>query len=98
MRVTFTTGRRHGFDRDLELMNKAFVREPDLDGPTYCPRCGSLATQVGSAAMDAHCRPEVRSRLRDAGWFCPYPQCQVVYFNHLEATISVDELLGPIYP
>lgn len=79
-------------------MNKAFVREPDLDGRAYCPRCGSLGVRVGAAAMDTHCREEVRGRIREAAWFCAYPRCEVAYFNTLEAVILVDELRSSIYP
>ncbi|MFO0913899.1 MAG: hypothetical protein U0795_13150 [Pirellulales bacterium] len=79
-------------------MNKAFLREPDLDGATYCPRCGSLGTPVGTATMDAHCRPESRSRLQETAWFCPYQRCDVAYFNQLETVITVAELQQPIYP
>lgn len=79
-------------------MNKAFVREPELDGRGYCPRCGSLGSRVGAAAMDTHCRPEFRGRIRDAAWFCSYPRCDVAYFNSLESIIHVNELKNPIYP
>ncbi len=48
--------------------------------------------------MDTHCRDEVRSRIREAAWFCPYPKCDVAYFNTLDVVITVDELRGPIYP
>jgi len=79
-------------------MNKAFVREPEMDGRAYCPRCGSLGTEVGGAAIEAHCRTEVLGRIRESGWFCSYPRCDVVYFNQLEVTITTEEIQGPIYP
>jgi hypothetical protein len=79
-------------------MNKAFVREPELDGRAYCPRCGSLGSRVGAAAMDTHCLPEVRGRIREGAWFCAYARCEVAYFNQFEATILVRELRGPIHP
>lgn len=53
---------------------------------------------MGAAAMDAHCRDEVRSRIREAAWFCSYPKCDVAYFNTLDVVIGVEELRAPIYP
>lgn len=79
-------------------MNKAFVREPEFDGRAYCPRCGSLGTPVGTAALDTHIRPEARSRMADSAWFCAYPPCEVAYFNLFESVIRVDELYGPVTP
>lgn len=79
-------------------MNKAFVREPDDDGRAYCPRCKSLGTSVGAGALETHIRPESRGKLQEAAWFCPFPHCEVAYFNQLETVVTVDELNGPIYP
>ena len=79
-------------------MNKAFVREPDDDGRAYCPRCGSLGVPVESGPLDTHIRPESRSKMRDAAWFCNYPRCDVAYFNQFDAVVTIDELNGPIYP
>lgn len=79
-------------------MNKAFVREPEFDGRAFCPRCGALGTPVGTAALDAHIRPEARGRLTDAAWFCTYPPCEVAYFNLFESVVTTDELNGPVTP
>jgi hypothetical protein len=79
-------------------MNKAFVREPEFDGRAFCPRCGALGTPVGAATLDAHIRPEARSRLADAAWFCSYPSCTVAYFNLFESVVTTDELNGPVTP
>jgi hypothetical protein len=79
-------------------MNKAFVREPDDDGRAYCPRCQSLGVPVGAGPLDTHIRPESRGKLQESAWFCPFPRCEVAYFNQLEAIVTVDDLNAPIYP
>ena len=79
-------------------MNKAFVREPDLDGRAYCPRCGTLGVPVGAEPMDAHIRQESRARMHGAAWFCSFARCEVAYFNLLEMVVVMDELKAPIYP
>jgi len=79
-------------------MNKAFVREPEFDGRAYCPRCGSLGTQVGGAALDTHIRAELRGKMGDTAWFCAYPPCEVAYFNLFESVVTVGELNGPVTP
>jgi len=79
-------------------MNKAFVREPDDDGRRHCPRCESLGVPVQSGPLDRHVRPEVRSRIGGAAWFCSYPPCAVAYFDGFLSQIAVDELLHPVYP
>jgi hypothetical protein len=79
-------------------MNKAFVREPDFDGRAYCPRCGALGVPVEHGPLDAHIRPEARSKLGDTGWFCAFTRCDVAYFNLFDATVLLDELKAPVYP
>ncbi len=79
-------------------MNKAFVREPESDGRAYCPRCGMLGVPVGAGPLDTHIRPESRAKMHDAAWFCPFPRCDVAYFNEFEAIVTVNELKSPIYP
>jgi hypothetical protein len=79
-------------------MNKAFIREPEDDGRAYCPRCKSLGVPVESGPLDTHIRPESRGKIRDAGWFCGFPRCDVAYFNQFEAIVVMDELTAPVYP
>lgn len=79
-------------------MNKAFVREPELDGRAYCPRCGSLGTPVSSAVLDRFVQQESRPRLGDAAWFCEFARCEVVYFDPLESCVVTGELQSPVYP
>jgi len=79
-------------------MNKAFVREPDVDERGYCPRCGTLGMPVMSGPMDRHIRPETRAKLGDMAWFCGFERCDVAYFNLFEAIVALDELIGSVYP
>lgn len=79
-------------------MNKAFVREPDQTGPANCPRCGSLGTTVGAATLDAWLNPAARRMMPDTANFCPFPRCEVVYFDHFERVITADEVERPVYP
>jgi hypothetical protein len=79
-------------------MNKAFVREPEDDGRAYCPRCRSLGLAVEAGPLDTHIRPEFRSKLREAAWFCNFPRCDVAYFNDFDVIVRIDELNAPVYP
>ena len=79
-------------------MNKAFVREPEDDGRGFCPYCGSLGTPVDAGPLDTHIRPESRRKMRDAAWFCGFPQCEVAYFNQFDSVVLMDELKAPVYP
>lgn len=79
-------------------MNKAFVREPDDTGQAYCPRCRSLGVAVPEATLAAHLRPEALKELADTAWFCPFPTCEVAYFDLFERVATVDALRQPAYP
>lgn len=78
-------------------MNKAFIREQD-QAVEHCPRCGSLGQPVGRVTLDAHIPPSLRADLADTAVFCPYPQCEVGYFDAFERTITTDALAKPVYP
>lgn len=78
-------------------MNKAFVREQD-QAVEHCPRCGSLGQPVGRVTLDAHIPPPLRADLAETAVFCPYPQCEVAYFDAFERTITADALQHPVYP
>jgi hypothetical protein len=79
-------------------MNKAFVREPEFDGRAYCPRCGTLGTAVGEAALDRHVQPRSQTRLGESAWFCGFARCDVAYFDLLERVVEVGELRQAVYP
>jgi hypothetical protein len=79
-------------------MNKAFVREPEPDGRAFCPLCGSLGYPVDRAVLDRFIRPDARSTLGDAAWFCGFARCDAAYFNLFNAVVGVEELNQPVYP
>jgi len=79
-------------------MNKAFVREPDDTGERHCPRCGSLGIGVGPVTLDSFLTPEARSQLSESAFFCPFPKCEVAYFDLFERTAPVSALVRPAYP
>lgn len=78
-------------------MNKAFVREPDATN-SYCPRCGSLGQPVLPETWHAQTRPEVWSQVSEAASFCSHATCDVAYFDDMERSISVSDLVRPVYP
>ena len=78
-------------------MNKAFVREPD-QADEHCPRCGSLGQAVGRVTLESHLPPEARGQLSDFACFCPYPPCEVAYFDMFERVVPISALLRPVYP
>ena len=79
-------------------MNKAFIKEPDDTGQRHCPRCGSLGTAVQLETLQAHLTPEALRNLSDAAYFCPYPRCDVVYFDAFDRQATTDVLLHGVYP
>lgn len=79
-------------------MNKAFVREPEDTGQAYCPRCRSLGIAVQEATLTAQLKPEAVSELADTAWFCPFPTCEVAYFDLFERVATIDKLNAPVYP
>ena len=62
-------------------MNKAFVREPDETGERKCPRCGSLGVTVHAETLVANLAPEALRGLSESAFFCPFPRCEVAYFD-----------------
>jgi hypothetical protein len=79
-------------------MNKAFTREPDLDGRVYCPRCSSLGIPVIRTTLDHHVNEPLRQSLGDAAWFCDFALCDIVYFDQFGRSVTIDELSSSIYP
>jgi hypothetical protein len=79
-------------------VNKAFVREPDDTGEHACPRCGSRGQPVSGATLDALLPAEARKGLSEPAWFCPYPKCEVGYFDLFERTVAADLLARLCYP
>lgn len=79
-------------------MNKAFVKEPEDTGAANCPKCGSLGVPVGSATLAAQLSAENRRKLPESAYYCPYPRCDVAYFDKFERGVTVENLSRPIYP
>jgi hypothetical protein len=82
----------------IPTMNKAFIREPEDTGQWSCPRCGSLGIAVHSETLAAHLSPEARKQVADAAYFCPFPRCEVAYFDAFERVVPVEALGKPVYP
>lgn len=78
-------------------MNKAFVRDPDMT-EERCPRCGAIGHSVQRTTVEAHVQTGCATRIAGVANFCPNPRCTVAYFDMFERTLTVDELLRPIYP
>jgi len=78
-------------------MNKAFVREVDSN-LCRCPRCSAAGIAVGADTLQAHLPPELRSQLTETAWFCPFPRCEVVYFDEFERALDQAALGITVYP
>jgi hypothetical protein len=57
-----------------------------------------LAIAVGAETLAAQLDAESRKQLADAAFYCPYPKCDVAYFDRFERTVSVDQLGRPTFP
>lgn len=79
-------------------MNKAFVKEPDPTSGGRCPRCGSAGQSVGPATLDAHLSADALRNLSEVAYFCPFPRCEVAYFDAFERVALIDALTKPVYP
>jgi len=79
-------------------MNKAFVREPDDTGEHACPRCGSRGQPVEGVTLDALLPGEARAAISEPAWFCPYPKCEVGYFDLFERNIPAASLVRLCFP
>lgn len=79
-------------------MNKAFIKEAEATDSAKCPRCGSLGVAVGEETLAAHLPPDVRGEVARTAFFCPYPLCEVVYFDAFERSVIADRLNERIYP
>jgi hypothetical protein len=79
-------------------MNKAFVREPDDTGERHCPACGSLAIAVQGETWRLHVVDSAADGLAETAFFCPFPRCDVAYFDIFERTLKLDVLRHPVYP
>lgn len=79
-------------------MNKAFVREPDESDHLRCPRCQSLADEVGPDTLAAFLPAELIGKLASGVGYCSKPECPVAYFDSLGQFFTRDQLTRPAYP
>ena len=79
-------------------MNKAFIREADETGALKCPACGSLGVAVERETWQAFVNPEAAGGLAASAFFCPYPKCDVVYFDMFERQVRAAALRCGVWP
>ena len=79
-------------------MNKAFVREPDETGALHCPACGSLGVSVTRETWRVHVVEVAADALAETAFFCPFPRCDVVYFDMFERQVTTTALRQGVYP
>ncbi len=79
-------------------MNKAFVREPDETGALFCPACGSLGIAVQRETWQVHVVEAAADALAETAFFCPFPRCDVVYFDMFERQVTTSALRHGVYP
>jgi len=53
---------------------------------------------VQSETLDALLRPAARGTFSDSAFFCPFPRCEVAYFDRFERTATLEALVRPVYP
>jgi len=79
-------------------MNKAFIKEPEDTGQSYCPQCGSLGVAVREETLAAFLTDDARRDLADTAFFCPFSRCDVAYFDIFERTARTNSVRQLIYP
>lgn len=79
-------------------MNKAFIREPDHSAQAHCPHCGSLSVPVGRETLEAFLLPEALTTVAESGFFCPYPTCEIVYFDVFDRSVGTTSVRRAVYP
>lgn len=78
-------------------MNKAFVKETDDPGDR-CPGCGGIGWPVYRRTLLTHLPAETCERLAEPAFFCPYPRCDVAYFDQYARTAPAASLRTGLYP
>lgn len=82
----------------MATMNKAFMREPDRSDEAHCPRCGSLGLPVGRETLQEFLTPEAMATVSETAFFCPFPTCEIVYFDVFDRTVGGRAVKRAIYP
>jgi len=79
-------------------MNKAFLREPDETAALPCPGCGSAGTPVVRETWEHHVADPANAGLAESAFFCPFPKCDVVYFDMFDRRVKTGSLVHDVYP
>jgi hypothetical protein len=79
-------------------MNKAFVREPDDNGQRLCPSCGSAGIPVSNDTLAAHLAGDAYRELGEPAFYCPFPRCDVAYFDLFDRTAPIEALVNGAFP
>jgi hypothetical protein len=79
-------------------MNKAFTREPDPTETARCPRCESIGLPVTRETLQSFVAADALAAVAESAFFCPYPTCEVVYFDMFDRVVRADEIKRHVYP
>jgi hypothetical protein len=53
---------------------------------------------VAAETLDAQLSPTERRTLPESAYYCPFPRCEVGYFDRFERWVAGDKLLHRAYP
>jgi Zinc binding domain len=81
-----------------EVMNKAFTREPDPAETARCPHCGSIGLPVTRETLESFVLPGALAAVAESAFFCPYPTCEIVYFDVFDRSLDTDSIKKQVYP
>jgi hypothetical protein len=79
-------------------MNKAFIKEPEATATGHCPHCGSLGIAVGESTLQAQLSSKLQHSLSTSANFCPFPTCDVLYFDTFDRVVLVASVARAVYP
>jgi hypothetical protein len=57
-----------------------------------------LGIAVGSETLAAQLAADDRRRLPDSAYYCPFPRCEVGYFDEFDRWVEAEKLLHPAWP
>jgi hypothetical protein len=79
-------------------MNKAFTRDPDPVESARCPRCQSIGLPVTRETLESFVLPEALGTVAESAFFCPYPTCEIVYFDVFDRALGTERVKKQVYP
>ncbi len=53
---------------------------------------------MAEETLQAHLTADALRNLASSAFFCPYPTCEVLYFDAFERHVAVEAVLKPVYP